>query len=349
MLKKIAVFNHKGGVSKTTTSFNLGWSLARNGKRVVLVDADSQCNLTLYALGYTEYQNFYETSNEQNINDALAPAYKSQPKLIEPVNCIHIPRNNNVLLLPGHLNFSENEVQLGISMQLSNAFGAMKNLPGAFNYLITETAQKFNAEYVIVDMNPSLSAINQDILISCNYFIVPTSPDFFSVMAIRSLSRIVPTWEKWAKNARGLLTDSTYPIPFETPKFLGYTINDFNLSAGRPQRSFREIMDRISKEIKETFVPSLDQEGMILDKDIYIEAYKEMASLSDNTNIEYNDPYCLAEVSNFNKLIAISNKQSVPVFELELDLLDGQRKTLNWFKFLYNAFANRIIRLVENQ
>ncbi|WP_201029053.1 ParA family protein [Cylindrospermopsis raciborskii] len=46
MVQKIALFNHKGGVSKTTTTFNLGWMLAEKGKRVILVDTDPQCNLT---------------------------------------------------------------------------------------------------------------------------------------------------------------------------------------------------------------------------------------------------------------------------------------------------------------
>ncbi|MHC5720541.1 MAG: ParA family protein, partial [Nostoc sp.] len=40
MVHKIALFNHKGGVSKTTTTFNLGWMLASKGKRVILVDTD---------------------------------------------------------------------------------------------------------------------------------------------------------------------------------------------------------------------------------------------------------------------------------------------------------------------
>src|SRR5271157_3934025 len=51
-IKRIALFNHKGGVSSTTTTFNLGWMLATKGHRVVLVDADPQCNLSRFLLRY---------------------------------------------------------------------------------------------------------------------------------------------------------------------------------------------------------------------------------------------------------------------------------------------------------
>ena len=51
MVQKIALFNHKGGVSKTTTAFNLGWMLASKGKTVILADTDPQCNLTGVSLG----------------------------------------------------------------------------------------------------------------------------------------------------------------------------------------------------------------------------------------------------------------------------------------------------------
>ena len=193
-VKKIAIFNHKGGVSKTTTAFNIGWKLARNGKKILMVDADSQCNLTLYCLGNKKFEQFYEEKNPNNIKDALEPAFKSKPRLIEAVDCLSVPRNENLFLLPGHLDLSENEVQLGLSFQLTEAMGALENLPGSFSYLIEKTAQKFNIDYVIIDMNPSLSAINQDLLISSDYFFVPTSPDVFSRMAIKSLSRVLPSW-----------------------------------------------------------------------------------------------------------------------------------------------------------
>ncbi|MDE5798563.1 MAG: AAA family ATPase [Treponemataceae bacterium] len=100
-MKKISIFNHKGGVSKTTTTFNLGCALARLGKRILLVDADSQCNLTLYSMGYTKYEEYCENNNLNNIYGCLVPAFKSQPKLIDGAECYQI--ENNLFLLPGSL------------------------------------------------------------------------------------------------------------------------------------------------------------------------------------------------------------------------------------------------------
>ena len=349
-MKKIAVFNHKGGVSKTTTSFNLGYGLAKKGKTVLLVDADSQCNLSLYAMGFQKYSEYCEKKNTNNIYDCLVPAYKSQPILIKAADCYKL--TDKLFLLPGNLDFAENEVQLGIAMQLSSALGAMGNLPGALNYLVEKTGEKYKIDYVIFDMNPSLSAINKDVLISSDYFIVPMSPDYFSIMAVNSLSRILPLWEKWAKSAREVFSDAIYKIPDRTPIFLGYTVNDFNLSNGVPQKSFQVFMDRISKSVLETLFIKLEEEGMTFSKEKYEKAYKNMLRKlsSCNKEIAYNDPFCIAQISNFNKLIAISNEKSQPIFDIELNNpTDGQKRTLSWFKKLYDAMAERVIELTDEK
>lgn len=346
-MKKIAIFNHKGGVSKTTTSFNLGWAISNKGKRVLLVDTDSQCNLTMYSLGEEKFNKHYMENPQDNIYSLLEPAFKSQPKLISAANCVKLTKN--LFLLPGHLDFTENEVQMGISMQLSNAFGSMQNLPGAISYLIDQTALKYNIDVVIFDMNPSLSAINQDIFVCSDYFIIPSSPDLFSLMSIDSLKRVLISWEKWAINARPLFESSTYKLPKNTPKLLGYTINDFNLTHGQPQKSFGEFISQISKKIVEELIPALGCNNMLLSIPKYEKAYFTMKNSAEEGHINYNDCYCLAQISNFNKLIALSNSSSKPVFELSLNdtAADGQQRTLKWFKFLYNALATRVLELME--
>lgn len=344
--KTIAIFSHKGGVSKTTTSFNVGWQLARKGKRVLLVDADSQCNLTLYTLGTSKFEKFYEgENNTQNIKDALEPAFKSKPRLIQPINCQKVKKNDNLFLLPGHLDLSENETQLGLSFQLREAVGALENLPGSFHYLFSKTAEKYNADFVILDMNPSLSAINQDLFISSDYFIVPTSPDVFSLMAVKSLSRILPSWENWAKQARVIFKDAEYPLPFGTPKFLGYTINDFNLSRTSqgllPTRAFERIMDRIADTVKNQLVPNLKEQDMLLEDDRYLKAKELNDRIRSNRELP---DYCIAEISNFNKLIAMSNESSTPVFELPQERLGySQKGTHQYFKELFDIITQKIL------
>src|SRR5438093_13754899 len=105
MARQLALFNHKGGVSKTTTAFNLGWMLAEKGKTVVLVDADPQCNLTGMVLGYrgpSELEELYKNHADRNLMAGLAPAFESRPVPIESVECLPVPGRKGLFLLPGH-------------------------------------------------------------------------------------------------------------------------------------------------------------------------------------------------------------------------------------------------------
>lgn len=342
MTKKIAIFNHKGGVSKTTSAFNLGWKLSTTGKRVLLVDADSQCNLTMMFLGETAFDSYIESNNNNNLLDALEPAFKGKPRPIEAIECPQNTHNQNLLLLPGHLDLTSNEVSLAMSFNFSDTLGVMKNLPGSFAFLIDKCCEKYQLDYAIIDMNPSLSAINQDLLLTSDFFMIPCSPDMFSLKAIQSLSKILPAWETWAIKARSVFKDAEYPFSQKTPKFLGYTINDFNLgNYAQPAKDFLPIMQRISKEITTLFVPELEKVHMTLSHEKYQEAALQNINISSQ---EKNlDIYCLGQISNFNKLVALSNQQSIPIFELELNhAYAGQKKTLQWFKRLFGVIATKI-------
>jgi cellulose biosynthesis protein BcsQ len=168
--------------------------LAQIGKKVLLIDTDPQCNLTGLILGYSgedEFENFYLENPEINIKAALKPAYESMPKPIEAINPVEVQNCPNLFLIPGHINLSEYEITLGIAQELSSSIQALKNIPGALSYFINKEVEKYGFDYVLIDMNPSLGALNQNILMTSDFFLVPTSPDYFSKMAIDSLS-IVP-------------------------------------------------------------------------------------------------------------------------------------------------------------
>jgi cellulose biosynthesis protein BcsQ len=94
---RLIFFNHKGGVSKTTTTFNLGWKLAEKGNRVLLVDADPQCNLTGLIL-QDNFEEYYinDSTKYNNLKDGVSPAFDSKPEAIRAFDCYNVPQNTNL-------------------------------------------------------------------------------------------------------------------------------------------------------------------------------------------------------------------------------------------------------------
>jgi cellulose biosynthesis protein BcsQ len=345
MVQKIALFNHKGGVSKTTTTFNLGWMLATKGKKVILVDADPQCNLTGMVLGFSTKQELEEVyKKEQNIKSGLAPAFESRPKLIEAVDCLPVETCEGLFLLPGHVGFAEYEVTLGIAQELSGSIQALQNLPGSISYLLQKTADKFNADYILIDMSPSLSSINQNLLMTSDFFIVPTSPDFFSVMAIDSLATILPKWYAWAQKASEMriLKDAAYPFPKVTPRLLGTIIQNYRIRNAKATAAFQKWIDAIDKAVSERLMPSLRENRMLLAKEMY-------------ESQDIGSDFCLAKISNFNSLIAKSQDHQTPVFALTQEqiqqygnVFDTTQEAQEKFRDTFEKLAAKIIFLTSN-
>lgn len=336
MCIKIAFFNHKGGVSKTTTVFNVGWMLASKGKKVIMVDGDSQCNLTGMVMGFKGLEELDE--NKDNIKVALSPAFESRPKLIEPVNCFEIENRENLYLLPGNIKFAEYDITLGMAQTISDAIVTLKNLPGSINYLLDKTAEKYDADYILIDMSPSLSSINQNLFMICDYFIIPSSPDYFSVMALDSLSNVLPKWYKQSLKLQEneILQDAEYKFPNKTPKFLGNIIQNFNVRSNEPTLGFRKWFDKINVLTAEKFVPTLEKEKMLIKRTCY------------------SNDYLLAKIPNFNSLVTYSQNHNMPVFELTEEQLQQSgvvlglsEEKIEKFREVFSDLADNIIRMTD--
>lgn len=346
MAKVIALFNNKGGVSKTTTCFNLGWMLARKGKKVIMVDADPQCNLTGMVLdlsGEDALESFYKDNPGRNLKEALEPAFKSRPVALKPVECVGVEGQDGLFLIPGHVALSEDETSLGISQQLSESLQGLRNLPGSFAHLFRITAEEYDADYILLDLSPGLGAINQNLVATSDFFLVPCSPDVFSVMAIDSLSRVVPRWLNWAQRAASLetLSDADYPFPEPNLKFLGVLIQKFRIKSGRPTEAFRKYFDKLDEAITDILVPSLEGVGIMLDSESY-----ESVGMSNS--------HVLAEIQDFNTLIASSQHVRKPVFALTKEDLksagnvwDAQEINIKRFEETFEQLADRIVDLTS--
>lgn len=346
MATSIAMFNNKGGVSKTTTCFNLGWMLAELGHKVLLVDADPQCNLTGMVLDLSEEDalaKFYEANPKRNIKEALEPAFQSRPKPLEPVDCLVVEGQPNLFLIPGHVGLAEDEVSLGIAQQLSESLQALKNLPGSFRHLFDITAEKYKADYILIDLSPGLGSINQNLVMTSDFFAVPASPDVFSVMAMESLARVLPRWAAWARSASQLeaLSDADYPFPEPTLKFLGTIVQRYRLKSGAPTEAFREYFDDLDRAIDDILIPALRKAGLMLDDAAY-----EAAGVAGSTR--------LASIPDFNSLIANSQKARKPVFSLtQADIRrsgfvwDTQKSNIDSFREIFSELAERVEKLTD--
>jgi cellulose biosynthesis protein BcsQ len=344
--KRIAFFNHKGGVSKTTTTFNLGWMLAEKGKRVVLVDADPQCNLTGIVMGYrgpSELETFFTTETERNFKAGLAPAFESRPKMIEGVRCVPVPARDGLFLLPGHIQLAEYEVTLGIAQELSGSIQTLQNLPGAMSYLLERTAELHGADYILVDMSPSLSSINQNLLLTSDYFVVPAAPDFYSVMAMDSLANVFPKWKRWAVQAQKfpIFQDAAYVFPRVNTRLLGVVIQNYRPRGGAPAKAFQRWIEQIDEVTTKSLLPALAEADMLLPQAQY-----------DSADLEHG--YKLATIPDFNSLIASSQEHQTPVFALREDqftgggiVKDNFAVARNNFHRLFSNMADKVIALTE--
>ena len=338
----LCLFNHKGGVSKTTTAFNLGWALVERGQRVLLVDADPQCNLTGMALtlsGTEEFQNFYQDNPNGNLHSALAPAFGGVPKELQPVAPVStgLP---HLMLLAGHIDVATYEPELAMAHRISEAMPILQNLPGAIGHLIRITASHVGATVAIVDMSPSVGPLNQNIFMQSDFFIVPTSPDYFCYMAIESLQRVLPTWKGAADNLRRHSEGITYRLPDSNPKFIGMISQRFRPRSGRPAEAFQHWIETIVGRLGEGLIPVLAEHDMA----IALEDFEGI--VGSGTSFE------LAQIADFNSLIARSQEEATPIFALTEEqlraggiILERMERSRDQFRQVFDKLARDVAHL----
>lgn len=347
MVKKIAMFNHKGGVSKTTTTFNLGWKLSELGHKVLIIDTDPQCNLTGLCLSLTNdanFEEFYTRSGISNLKDALDPIFSGTMQPLEPATCYEFPERSGLYLLPGHINVSEFDVTISIAQELTGSLKLVQNVPGAINELINITAEKYQFDYVLIDMSPSVSATNANLLMLSDYFMIPCSPDYFCNMAISSLTTVLPSWFATYNiiKTHPAFSNAIYKFPQTTPKFIGTIQQRYRPRNGEPARSFQAWIDIINQNVISRLVPALRQNGMIIDE----EKIKNLTTA--------NEPFNLINIADFNSLIAQSQQHNTPVFRLTDEqigqvgqVLDNMIISRNNFNDTFSDFAQSVIALTE--
>ena len=168
--KVIALTNQKGGVGKTTTALNLGVCLSKQGKKVLLVDADAQANLTM-SLGYPRPDDLpisLATIMQDIIDDKPFDVQKG---------ILH--HSEGVDLLPSNIELS------GLEVRLINAISRERVLTTCINEV------KKNYDYVLIDCMPSLGMLTINALAAADSVVIPTQPHYLSAKGLELLLRSV--------------------------------------------------------------------------------------------------------------------------------------------------------------
>ncbi len=168
--KVIALTNQKGGVGKTTTAVNLGVSLAQQGKKVLLIDADAQANLTM-SLGYNRPDDLPVT-----LSTIMQDIIEDNPIDVQKSILHH---GEGIDLLPSNIELS------GLEVRLINAISLESVLKTCVNEV------KKNYDYCLIDCMPSLGMLTINALAAADSVVIPTQPHYLSAKGLELLLRSV--------------------------------------------------------------------------------------------------------------------------------------------------------------
>jgi cellulose biosynthesis protein BcsQ len=297
-MTSITVFNNKGGVGKTTLMCNLASFLSqKKGKRVLIVDADPQCNATIYLFPEEKFIEIYE-GKLGSVHDLLVPLSKGRGYYKEALPILR-SSTFKVDLIPGDPKLALQEDLLATDWQQAQG-GDPRGLQTTLVFL--ELLQRCGAyDFVFFDLGPSLGAINRSVLLACEFFTIPMASDIFSLQAIENISVSLIRWKKGLisglkahdeKNEEAFLVgDKTVDWRL---KFLGYVTQQYIAKSVRGVRQPVKAYDKIIRRIPTTIKSRLIDE------------------FSSSANVDYQ----LGQIPNLHSLIPLSQNAHMPIFTL---------------------------------
>ena len=324
----LTFFNNKGGVGKTSLVYHLAWMLPRVGRSVLAVDLDPQANLTAA---------FRDEDAMLRLWDRPAPgAPETIYQCVEPLTRVGdlqepspIWITDGLQLLPGDLALSGFEELL--SSEWPNCLGG-ENLYRAFRVVtafwqvMQAGARSSEADLIVVDLGPSLGAINRSALIATDFVVVPLAADLFSRQGLRNLG---PTLIRWRGDWRKRWAN--WPEPeFELPTGdmapLGYLVQQYIEREHRPVQAYDRWVQRMPVEY----------------------AYNVLREASAGADTE-SDRNCIATVKHYRSLIPLGQDARRPIFDLSAgDGAIGSHALAAQDAFFdFKSLAEEILRRIE--
>ena len=245
--KTTCFFNNKGGVGKTTLVANLGAELALNfHAKVLVVDADPQCNLTQYVLPDETTNEIYLSDNPESIFSVVRPL--SFGKGYESALPIRASSTFGFDIIIGDPRLALQEDLLAGDWRDAKG-GGMRGLRTTYVFAeLVRRAKELRYDFVFFDMGPSLGAINRAVLLAMDSFVVPMSIDVFSLWSIKNIGTIVSVWQKDLQVGLSL-AEEPEEVKALSPRgrllFLGYVVQQHKERTGYDKKISAETGEQV--------------------------------------------------------------------------------------------------------
>lgn len=252
-MNSLVFFNNKGGVGKTTLACNFAHYLVSECKKqVVVVDLDPQCNSTQLMLPESAWEEIYSDPESSPSKTILAPLQGIREG-DSSVDGTRIPlrssRRFKAKIIPGHPAMSRLEDRFSTSwtdFKGDDPGGSRRTF--WFRYL-QDSLRDLKFDHVVVDVGPSLGALNRSVLIASDFFVTPMAPDLFSLYALDNIAGWFDSWiadyyrvQPSAASALEVVGhEEILPavLPISTG-FVGYTVQQyFTTTRGGERRRIR--------------------------------------------------------------------------------------------------------------
>lgn len=332
-MRKLTLFNHKGGVGKTTLSINLAQAIKDLGYCVLMVDVDPQCNLSSFYLEECELDALLGESSDDQENtegtiwSSIKPIVRGRGDIKE-VELFEL--DDNLYLFPGDVLLSEYEEELPEAWTASFARRPRGyDVTCAISKSVNIHAQEVSADIVIYDCGPNVGALNRVILLDSSFFITPVAADLFSLRALTTVGRSIAKWAKDWKTILDLVNGNDKKGLLKgKPAYLGYIATAFKVWHGKTKanphtRWENKIAPRVSKRVVDVLSN--------IDKSLVADI---MTGSSPNK---------IGDVKNYHSLAAAAQEAGIPIGHLRGKVNTGQNRQVDEAKRQFANLARNVV------